>query len=146
MLDDFAVEGDLDFIGGCAGSEAELFAKSVEPQEVAMAAGGRAGSCVSDFAGVIAALESGVGELLVPGDVFPDAVDGSRDVIKEPVGKAVAARSVGIVKDQDEEFGFLWRAFPGELGRDILALAGEAFGDFALALKCGTLYTHRVLR
>src|SRR5215813_873413 len=114
LLNDFAVESNLHFTGRSAGWQAEPFSKRVEPQKVAMAAGGRAGADVSDFAGVVAALESGVGELFPPGDVFVDAIDGSRDVIEEPVGKAVAARRVGIVKDQDKEFGFLGRAFPGK--------------------------------
>src|SRR5262249_22719533 len=124
----------------------EPFSKRVEPQKVAMAAGGRAGADVSDFAGVVAALESGVGELFPPGDVFVDAIDGSRDVIEEPVGKAVAARRVGIVKDQDKEFGFLGRAFPGKFGRDVFAFTGEAFGEFAFVPKYRTLYAHRALR
>src|SRR5262249_415254 len=114
------------------------FAKRVKPREVAMPAGGRAGAGVADLARVVAALQGSVGELLLFGDVFPDAVDGGRNVIEKPVVEAIAASRVWIMEDAGEEFGFLRRSFPGEFGGNVFTFAGEAFGEFAFVTKYRT--------
>jgi len=123
------LDGLLDIDFGGTDFEVEFGIESVQLEEVTMRlAGRRAGAAVPNFVEVVIALARVVGELLPVGNVFRKFVGVEREVIEDPVDPG-ARGSVRIVHDEGEGLRIGGSAGPGELGRDVGAVAGEFLWD-----------------
>ena len=112
-----------------AGLEVKFRIEGVELEEIAMRlARRRTGTTVAKFVEIVTALVGAVGELLPVGYVFRELASADRQVVEYPMDPS-AGGGVRIVHDEREGLRGGGRIFPGELGRNVKAVAGECLGD-----------------
>ena len=107
-----------------------------------MSAGGRARSDVTNFPGIIFALDAQTWDFRFPRPIGIQAADIGRNVVKHPMGEAVRHGCIGIMKDQNKGFRFARSVLPLKFRRDILALTSKLGGYGPAWLETGSRQPH----
>src|SRR6266705_3743635 len=129
VCEDVALHGAFDVGFGGPGFQIQLRIEGVEFEEITMRlARRRAWTAVADFAEIVAALAGAVRKLFLLRDSLGKLLSIHREVKQHPVHPG-AHRRVGIVHDEREALRFCRWFIPGELRRDVRAVACKFFWD-----------------
>ena len=91
----FSFQSHLHFHGRRAGRKVKLLAQGVQTREITMTPRRRTRSGVTEFAGVVLALQTRIGDWRLFGKIFSDACDVGWDIVEKPVSKTVVAGASG---------------------------------------------------
>src|SRR6266487_1901998 len=143
LPEDVALHGSFDLGFGGSRFQIQLRIEGVEFEEIAMRLARRwAWTAVSDFAEIVAALAGAIRKLFLLRDSLGKFLRIRRQVKQHPVHPG-AHRRVGIVHDEREALRLCRWFIPGELRRDVRAVAGKFFWDRFPSRKSRTRYLQR---
>src|SRR5215469_3490547 len=135
LLNHVSLDGVFHLIFARAGLKVQFSVQGIKIKVVAMRAGWRTRATVAELSEVILALQAAARKFVSPWSSLWEVIFLCRDVIGHPMGEAACSRRVRVMDDQSEHLGIPGSILPGQLGRDVLTLAGELAWYIAFGRK-----------